>query len=327
MAEYSELASTGNPTGPNAALSLTVARQGLKSSPGTFRKICSGENPAEKGTSKRNEKDIPEIQSAVFNSRTTGAPILFRFPNEDVKSASYEKIKNLPRPGHADFTAYQKYGPYRDYRGGGHFSGRITTGIVAAGVIAKKLLNDINIRAELIEAGGTKDIDGAVAKAVKEKNSIGGIVECRAQNVPAGLGEPFFDSFESQLSHLIFSIPAIKGIEFGSGFKSAAMKGSENNDTIISPDGKTETNNAGGINGGISNGNEIIFKVAVKPTSSIALPQKTINLETGKKEELIVKGRHDTCIALRMPVIIEAALAIVLADFMMLEQRIGRVLG
>jgi len=188
---------------------------------------------------------------------------------------------------------------------------------VAAGVIAKKIIEPVTIKAELTEAGGSKDIEAAVSTAIKSGDSIGGIIECTTQNIPVGLGEPFFNSIESLISHIIFSIPAVKGIEFGSGFAAASMKGSEHNDCLTSTNGKTATNHAGGINGGITNGNELAFKVAVKPTSSISLPQETINLETGQMDKLEIKGRHDACIALRIPPVIEAATAIVLADLLL----------
>ena len=277
------------------------------------------------GTTTRIEPDDPEIISGVFNSFTTGAPIGIIIKNKNVRSKDYSGVTEIPRPGHVDFVAKKKYAGFADLRGGGHFSGRLTLGIVAAGVVAKKIIKPVNCRAELIEAGGLNDIDRAVNMALEENDSIGGIVECRIMNVPVGLGEPFFDSVESVISHLAFSIPAIRGIEFGSGFKSAIMKGSEHNDKLISVDGKTETNHAGGINGGISNGNEILFRIAVKPTSSTAKTQKTMNIKTGEMVDLKIKGRHDTCIALRVPVVIEACSAIAVADFMLLEQKIDKI--
>lgn len=278
------------------------------------------------GTTARKEQDIPLIKSGLFNGKTTGAPILILFENQDVNSIDYENIRYTPRPGHADLVAFQKYSGFNDYRGGGHFSGRLTTGLVAAGVIAKQLIKPVKVEGTLIEAGGFKDIDHAVQTAIENKNSIGGIVECRVIGLPAGLGEPFFDSVESLISHIAFSIPAVKGIEFGAGFLCAQMRGSECNDEIMNSKGKTRTNNAGGINGGITNGNEIYFKVAVKPTSSIPRSQHTIDLRTGESAELSVTGRHDACIALRMPVIIEAVTAIVLADLMLMEQKVERVI-
>jgi chorismate synthase len=281
--------------------------------------------PGAKGTTPRTESDRPEVLSGVFGGRTTGAPILVRFANAAQDSDAYEAIRDTPRPGHADFTGWKKYGGFNDYRGGGHFSGRLTIGLVAAGVLAKKIIRPVTVEARLVEAGGSSDIAAAVDAAVEEKDSIGGIVLCEARNVPAGLGEPFFDSAESLLSHMIFAIPAVRAIEFGAGFEAARMKGSRHNDPIAGPDGRTATNHAGGINGGITNGNPVVFKVAIKPTASVARPQKTVNLKTGKAAEIVVAGRHDTCIALRVPVVIEAAAAIVLADLMLLEQVVPRV--
>ncbi|HAF28122.1 MAG TPA: chorismate synthase [Bacteroidales bacterium] len=280
-----------------------------------------------KGTTPRIEDDLPVIESGVFNGFTTGAPLLISFKNKNTISDDYKDLFSFPRPGHADFTAKMKYGGFNDYRGGGHFSGRLTLGLVAAGVIAKKLIYPVSIKAGLVEAGGQTDIENAIDQAVKNNDSIGGIVECIAEDLSIGLGEPFFDSVESLLSHAVFSIPAIKGIEFGSGFQAAKMTGSEHNDQFIDAAGKTLTNFSGGINGGITNGNPLIFRVAVKPTSSISKAQQTFNLKTGKKDELIIKGRHDACIALRVPVVIEAITAIVLTDLMLLEQKLPRVIS
>jgi len=269
-----------------------------------------------KGTTPRRENDVPLIRSGVMDGKTTGTPILILFENRETDSDAYKQIRYTPRPGHADFTAWKKYRGFHDYRGGGHFSGRLAVGLVAAGVIAKKLTGPVVFEARLIEAGGSKDIDNAVEVAIGDKDSIGGIVECRISNVPVGLGEPFFDSVESLISHIVLSVPAVKGIEFGAGFAGSRMRGSEHNDEILNLEGRTKTNNAGGINGGITNGNDVVFRVAVKPTSSIGIPQSTIDLRTGETVQLSVAGRHATCIALRMPVIIEAAAAIVFADLM-----------
>ena len=279
-----------------------------------------------KGTTPRKEADLPHIHTGVFNDFTTGAPLSIMFENTNTRSKDYSKLKTHPRPGHADFVAEKKYGGFQDYRGGGHFSARLTLPIVGAGVVAKKLLGDIKIEARLIEAGANPNIEQAIDKAMEESDSIGGIIECRVSNMPVGLGEPYFDSLESLISHVMFAIPAIKGIEFGAGFEAARMKGSEHNDEIMDSSGKTKSNFAGGINGGISNGNDLVFKVAVKPTSSISLKQETYNLESGKVEELIIEGRHDLCVALRAPVIVEAMTAIVLADCMMVENKIDRVI-
>ncbi len=271
------------------------------------------------GTTKRVEDDYPFIESGVFEGYTTGSPILIRFENRDTKSKHYNDIKEFARPSHADFVAYKKYKGFNDYRGGGHFSGRITVGIVAAGVIAKKLIKPIEVKAGILSIGGKKDYEDLIAQIAKEGDSIGGIIECVCKNVPVGLGEPFFDSVESVISHLVFSIPGIKGIEFGAGFKCGEMKGSEFNDIILDKKGKTKTNNSGGINGGITNGNDIVFRVAVRPTATIFKPQQTINLKTGESAIISPKGRHDSCIALRMPVIVEAVTAIALADLKLLS--------
>jgi chorismate synthase len=267
-----------------------------------------------KGTTPRIEADAPKLMSGVFNGFTTGAPLTVTFENTNTRSGDYSDFKDVPRPGHADFVAAHKFKGFEDYRGGGHFSARITLGLVAAGVVAKKIIGDININAKLIEAGGMADIEKAIDLAVAENDSIGGIIECTATNLPIGLGEPYFDSVESMISHIIFAVPATKAIEFGSGFAAARMKGSEHNDAITDKSGKTKTNYAAGVNGGITNGNDIVFRVAIKPTSSTSKTQQTLNFKTGEVSDFVVKGRHDTCVALRAPVIIEAATAIVLAD-------------
>jgi chorismate synthase len=263
--------------------------------------------------------------SGLFNDRCTGAPLMILFENTNTRSGDYSQLKDTPRPGHADFTAHQKFGGYQDFRGGGHFSGRLTLGLVAAGVIAKKMIAPTTLSSSILEVGGSSDIEAALDRAIENEDSIGGIIECTIASVPAGLGEPFFDSIEAVLSHMIFSIPAIKGIEFGAGFRAAKMTGSEHNDNIVSGDGTTETNHAGGINGGISNGNEICFRVAVKPTSSTHQTQRTINVRSGQMEDLTIEGRHDTCIALRVPVVVEAAAAIVMADLMLQAQELKRI--
>lgn len=271
------------------------------------------------GTTPRKEDDIPEILSGVFNGHTTGAPITIIFRNNNTRSADYDALRATPRPGHADFVLHEKFNGYNDYRGGGHSSGRLTVCLVAAGVVAKKVMAPSIVNARLIEAGGNTDIEAAIQKAVDEQDSIGGIVSVSATGLPLGLGEPFFDSAESLISHMIFAVPAIKGIEFGAGFAGTKMKGSEHNDAFIDEKGKTRTNNAGGINGGITNGNELHFRIAVKPTSSTPKEQQTWNKETQSVEAFTVKGRHDLCIALRVPVVAEAATAIALADMLLLK--------
>jgi chorismate synthase len=273
-----------------------------------------------KGTTPRIEDDLPKIVSGVFEAKTSGSPITILFDNNNIRSSDYSQVKKTPRRGHSDFTALTKYKGFNDYRGGGHFSGRITLGIVAAGVLAKKILKDVLFEAKLLEAGGNTNIEEAVDEALKAGDSIGGLIECKVSNLPIGLGEPFFDKVEALIAHLVFAIPATKGLEFGSGFKAPKMTGSEHNDIILNEKGTTETNNAGGVNGGLTNGNTLIFRVAVKPTSSIQKNQLTYDLEKDAITQLSVKGRHDACIALRMPVIMEAAAAIVLADLLMIDK-------
>lgn len=278
-----------------------------------------------KGTTPRKEDDYPVFKSGVFNGKTTGFPITILFENKNTRSEDYDKQRSIPRPGHADWVAHQKFGGHEDYRGGGHFSARLTAGIVAAGAIAKKLMDGVNIKAEVTEIGGEKDLEKGLQKAIDAKDSVGGIVECRVSGLPVGLGEPYFDSVESVLAHIVFAIPAVRGIEFGTGFAAAKMFGSEHNDAIENPEGKTRTNHAGGVVGGISNGNELVFRLAVKPTSSTPKEQNSLNWVTGKTEDFSIKGRHDLCVALRAPVIVEAVTAIVLADLLLLEQKIKRV--
>ena len=281
----------------------------------------------QKGTTPRKEDDLPIFLSGVFNDKTTGAPLTIIFENNNTRSADYEKQRAVPRPGHADFTAGIKFGGFEDFRGGGHFSGRLTVCLVAAGVVAKKILaiKQIICAATIKEIGGETDPEKGIEKAIAAGDSVGGIVECKVSNLPAGLGEPFFDSAESLISHAVFAIPAIKGIEFGSGFAAAKMFGSEHNDTFTDADGNTKTNHAGGISGGITNGNELVFRIAVKPTSSTPKEQNTFNKQTGQVESFSVKGRHDLCIALRVPVVLEAVTALVIADLLLAEQKISRI--
>jgi len=315
----------GESHGSHVGVTIDHCPSGLQVRFNDFITELSRRRSGSKGTTPRKEADIPRIISGIFNDYTTGAPITIIFENTNTRSRDYAALRDIPRPGHTDFVAQKKYGGFEDYRGGGHFSGRLTLGIVTAGVIGKKLIEPIVIESRILEIGGNQNLEEAIDKAVKKQDSIGGIIECTATNMPVGLGEPFFNSLESVLSHMMFSIPAIKGIEFGSGFAAARMWGSEHNDKLVTTEGRTSTNYAGGINGGISNGNDLVFRVVVKPTSSTHQKQTTLNLKTGKLVDLEIEGRHDTCIALRVPVVVEAATAIVLADMMMQEQRIGRI--
>ncbi len=309
----------GESHGPSVGLTIDGCPAGLPITAADFEKdIERRKGGIQKGTTPRTESDLPIFLSGVFNEKTTGAPLTIIFENNNTRSGDYEKQRNIPRPGHADFVASKKFGGFEDYRGGGHFSGRLTVCLVAAGVVAKKILsagnNEFSCNATILEVGGEKDIEAGLQKAIDAKDSIGGIVECRVDGLPIGIGEPFFDSVESAISHAVFAIPAIKGVEFGAGFAAAKMKGSEHNDALEDETGKTVTNHAGGVVGGLTNGNQLLFRVVVKPTSSTPKEQQTLNIESGNIESFSVKGRHDLCIALRVPVVLEAVTAFVLAD-------------
>ena len=280
----------------------------------------------QKGTTPRQEADYPFFKSGLFNGKTTGFPIAIFFENNNTRSEDYNKQRSIPRPGHADWTAHQKFGGHEDYRGGGHFSARLTTGLVAAGAIAKKLMPQLKIEAAVTEIGGENDLEKGLQRAIDAKDSVGGLIECRVSGMPVGLGEPYFDSIESVLGHMLFTIPAVKGVEFGTGFAAAKMFGSQHNDAIENMEGKTVTNHAGGIVGGISNGNDLVFRLAIKPTSSTPKEQRSLNWDTEQMENFSIKGRHDLCVALRAPVIVEAVTAIVLADFFLMGQNTKRVL-
>ncbi len=312
-----------------------------------------------KGTTPRIESDLPSIVSGVFEGHTTGAPLTITFKNGNTHSSDYELFSAMPRPGHADLTAALKWDDCQDPRGGGHFSGRLTLPIVAAGVVAKKILADATIldetpfsgiKAEIIELGGLKNTPApaaasapaepltrhsgldpespadflstacqeALERAIREGDSLGAIIECTVPDIDPGYGEPFWDSVESVISHAVFAIPGVRGIEFGDGFKASRMKGSEHNDPI-GPESRPIKNGAGGINGGITNGAPLRFRVALKPTSSIRKPQQTFNFQTGRTETLEIPGRHDACFALRAPVVVEAMTALALADLVLIK--------
>lgn len=309
-------------------------------------------------TSRRREEDLVEILSGVFQGYTTGAPICMLVWNLDVDSKPYEAYHDIPRPGHADYVARVKYGGYNDWRGGGRFSGRITVSYVLAGAVAKKLLRHtlgVEVLAYTLEIGGVRskslssyevrelrysnpvrcpDLEAAeemeerIREAQREGDSVGGIIECRSLNVPVGLGEPVFASLESDLSKALFSIPGVKGVEFGAGFDVTRMRGSESNDPYTVREGKvkTLTNKAGGILGGISTGMPIVLRVAFKPTSSIAKEQRSVNLKTMSETSIRVGGRHDPCIVPRAVPVVEAAVAMVLADHALMAGFIPRVL-
>jgi len=308
----------------NNCIGVTVdgCPAGINLTANDFHSDLSKRNPNIIGITARKEDDIPQIISGVFNEKTTGAPITILFQNNNVNSAEYSA--EIVRPSHSDFTAKKKFNGHNDFRGSGMFSGRMTAGIVAAGVIAKKLIPNISINTNIISIGKIKnnslqhqiseEILQLVERTAEAGDSLGGIIECTAKNIPLGIGEPFFDSLESVISHIIFSIPGIKAIEFGTGFEIAKMFGSKANDCFIDSEGKTKTNNSGGINGGISNGNDLVFRVAVRPTPSIAKIQQTYNFVSNQIEELFLSGRYDICFALRLPVIVEAVTAIALID-------------
>lgn len=270
------------------------------------------------GTTPRKESDAPHIVSGIYRGFTTGAPLTVEFLNENTRSGDYASLASHPRPSHADWVAMKKFHGYNDPRGGGHFSGRITLALVTAGVVAKKILGSgVTFHTDIIEIGGSADKErfaDIIESARMDRDSVGGVVECRAEGVAAGLGEPFFDSAESLMAHLLFSVPAVKGVEFGSGFAAARIRGSEHNDPIIDAEGHTSTNHAGGIVGGITNGNAIVVRAAVKPTASISREQMSFNCASGQVDSLVIKGRHDVCITLRAAVVVESAVAIALAD-------------
>lgn len=311
----------GESHGPSVGVSIDGCPAGLALTEADFTyDIERRKGGQQKGTTPRKEDDLPIFISGWFNGKTTGAPLTIIFENKNTRSADYEKIRAIPRPGHADFVAHEKFGGHEDYRGGGHFSGRLTVCLVGAGVVAKKLLNNLSIQARITEIGGEADVEAGLQKAIEAKDSVGGIVECTVQGLPVGWGEPFFDSLESLLAHAVFAIPAIKGIEFGAGFGAARMMGLQHNDAIADASGRTVTNHAGGVVGGITNGNELVFRVVVKPTSSTPREQSSWNWETGQVEAFSVKGRHDLCIALRVPPVLEAVTALVLADLMLIAK-------
>ena len=312
----------GESHGESIGVVIDGSPAGIPLSEEDFLEDLSRRKSGGPGTTPRKEDDKPIIKSGVFKGKTTGAPVTVIFENNDVKSKDYESVKDIPRPGHADFVAMKKYGGFNDYRGGGHFSGRMTLGLVAAGVLARKIIEPVRIDAKIIKARGSGDIKEVIKQTLLGGDSVGGLVRCEVGNVPIGPGEPFFDSVESLISHAVFSIPGINGIDFGSGFSASKMKGSIHNDLIIDSDGTTETNNSGGINGGIANGNNILFTVSVKPSSGIKKAQSTYSFKEGKRVEMSIKGRHDACIALRVPVIVEACAAIVLADLILLNKKL-----
>ena len=291
--------------------------QGLPLTEADFMADIDRRRAGAKGTTPRREGDVPHIVSGVENGVTTGDKLEIVFYNENTRSGDYDRLRVHPRPSHADLTARHKYGEKFDLRGGGIFSGRMTLLLVAAGVVAKKITAQAQYTSRIVEIGGCREpehFESVVAAAQREGDSVGGIVECTVTGAGRDLGEPFFDSVESVAAHLLFSVPAVKGVEFGSGFEGVRLRGSERNDLIIDSLGTTATNHEGGINGGIANGNPIVVRVAIKPTPSIGRSQQTYNFESQRVEELNIGGRHDACIVLRAAVVVEAVMAIALAE-------------
>ena len=302
---------------PEIGVRIEGVPQGISLSETDFEADLSRRKASAKGTTARHEADIPMLRSGIVNGITTGEAIEIVFQNGDTRSSDYSQFESHNRPSHIDFTARAKYGSEVDLRGSGQFSGRMTALLVAAGVVAKKILQDVDYKTTIVEIGGSRnkaEFADIIAAAMADGDSVGGVVECCAKGVEVGLGEPFFDSAESIIAHLLFSVPAVKGVEFGSGFEGVKLRGSQRNDCFIDGKGHTATNNEGGINGGITNGNDLVVRVAIKPTASISCEQMTYNKELGEVAPLRIKGRHDACIALRAAVVVESVVAIALAE-------------
>lgn len=302
---------------PEMGVRIEGVPAGIALSEDDFEADLSRRRASAKGTTARHEKDIPTIVAGVVDGLTTGEPVEILFRNGDTRSSDYSQFEAHNRPSHVDFTARAKYGAEVDLRGSGQFSGRMTLLLVAAGVVAKKIVGGVDYTTSIVEIGGSRneaEFSDIIASAMADGDSVGGVVECRANGVGVGLGEPFFDSAESVIAHLMFSVPAVKGIEFGSGFEGVRLRGSQRNDCFVDGEGHTATNNEGGINGGITNGNEVVVRVAIKPTPSISCEQMTFNKSLGEVAPLCIKGRHDACIVLRAAVVVESVVAIALAE-------------
>jgi chorismate synthase len=311
----------------NASVGVLVdgVPSGIKLSEDDFAHDIDKRRPCKVGQTARSEADLPIIESGLFNGYTTGTPMLIRFLNNNTISKDYSNLVSHPRPGHADFVMREKYHGFNDYRGGGHTSGRLTVGIVAAGVIAKKITN-FKFETELVKIGTLTDMskkEEYLNQIVENKDSVGGVVRITVKNVPIGLGEPYFYSLESAVSQILYSIGAVKGVSFGVGFDGCDLLGSVYNDPIVDVNGKTLTNNNGGVNGGVSNGNDIVINVFVKPTPSIYKEQQTYNFSTGKFESLEIKGRHDNAIVERAMIVLENAVSIALCDLFLLSKALN----
>lgn len=295
---------------------------GISISEEDFSADINRRKPQHASQTKRKESDKPLIESGLFNGYSTGTPILIRFLNENTISKDYSNLVTQPRPGHADFVMREKYNGFNDYRGGGHTSGRLTVGLVAAGVVAKKIIN-YDFNTELIKLGTLDDLskkEEYLADIVKSGDSVGGVIRVTVKNIQIGLGEPFFYSVESAISQILYSIGAVKGVSFGIGFDGIGLLGSEFNDPIIDASGKTSTNNNGGINGGVTNGNDLVVNIFVKPTPSIYKEQQTFDFTKGEVSSLQIHGRHDSAIVERAMVVCENAIAIALCDLYLLNK-------
>jgi chorismate synthase len=349
----------GESHGPVVGVTIDGCPAGLPLTVGDIQRALDLRIPEEKEVvSARREPDIPEIFSGVFQDHTTGAPITIHIRNKDVRPADYELLKDLVRPGHADYPAKIKYGGYSDYRGGGRLSGRMTAAFVAAGAVATRLLHShgVDILAYTLAIDGVRlesspqpevakkmtyensmrcpdeqtaaKMREAVLAARSEGDSVGGVIECTVLNLPVGVGEPLFDAIDAELAKIVFGIPAVKGVEFGAGFKVSELKGSENNDQYTVTDGKiaTITNNSGGVLGGMSTGMPLLLRVAFKPPSSIAKQQRTVNLSEMKEASLEVRGRHDPCVVPKAVPVVQSMVAIGVADLMIRGGMIPHVL-
>lgn len=310
----------GTSHGPEVGVLLEGVPAGISLGKEDFLTAIERRKPTQKGTTPRKESDEIHIRSGVFKGFTTGTPILISFLNENTRSEDYESQRSFPRPGHADWAAHKKFLGFEDFRGGGAFSARLTVGLVAAGVVAQQIIDqyldwtDFKIESKILKVGVFEHVEEGLAVAIAKKDSVGGVIQITAEGVPPGLGEPYFYGLDAAIAQAIFSIPAVKGLEFGAGFKSVEMFGSEHNDPILNEKGQTKTNHSGGVTGGLSNGNPLQFQVVLKPTSSTPQTQLTYDWHDQKIKNINIKGRHDLCVALRAPVILEAITMWVLAD-------------
>lgn len=311
---------SGESHGRAVVSTIDGAPAGLPLHEGAFAEAMARRQGTGAYVTTRREADAVEILTGVYNGHTTGGPITLMIANSDVRSADYESLRHHPRPGHADYVARIRYAGWNDPRGGGIFSGRLTAAMVAAGVLAKMVIAPARLEGELVQIGGEKDKtkwSPLLAETAARGDSLGGLVELRGKGFPVGVGAPPFDGVEPAIARALLSIPGARGVEFGEGFAGAAMYGSEHNDMYVDSQGHTATNHAGGATGGMTNGAELVVRVAFKPTPSVALPQVTFHMKHGKMEELRIKGRHDVCFALRTPVIVESYAAVALADLVL----------